>query len=317
MDYQPIRRKPYPRPRLDEDLILSWADAHFERLGVWPGKDRSGSVDGHSGETWGAIDHALKKGYRGLLLGSSLSLLLKERRGVQLQGDKPQLTVDQILDWMDRHLKSYGTYPHVRDGAIDGTDCETWSGVDQALQAGLRGLPATSSLAKLLQERRGKRNTAAPSGLSVDLVLSWMDEHHSRTGRWPTQTTGEVRAAPLERWSYIDKALRNGRRGLPGESSLVQLAILYRGRKSIVTSVAPLDIEQIAEWMAAYALRHGKYPTKRSNTIEESPEDNWEAVDAALRNGHRSLPGRQTLAQLRSELIAEGRLPLVKSRRSK
>lgn len=92
-------RKPR-RPPLDEDLILSWADEHFEQFGVWPNLN-SGPVTDRDGEHWERIDKALRKGYRGLLLGSSLANLLFECRGVINRLNRPNISVEDILVWAD------------------------------------------------------------------------------------------------------------------------------------------------------------------------------------------------------------------------
>jgi hypothetical protein len=74
--YRSVRnRKALPRLRSKE--ILAWADAHFERTGKWPTAD-SGSIPGTSGETWLAVESALRKGIRGG--GSSLHRLLVRYR---------------------------------------------------------------------------------------------------------------------------------------------------------------------------------------------------------------------------------------------
>ena len=67
------------RPRLTLELILAWADAHRERTGEWP-VVTSGAVHGVVGETWIAIDRALRRGSRGLPGGSSLPKLLDEQQ---------------------------------------------------------------------------------------------------------------------------------------------------------------------------------------------------------------------------------------------
>jgi hypothetical protein len=51
------------------------------------------------------------------------------------------------------------------------------------------------------------------------LILSWADEAHARSGRWPKQEDGPVQAAPGKKWMNINQALRLGLRGLPGGSS--------------------------------------------------------------------------------------------------
>jgi hypothetical protein len=71
------RGKPHKfrQPPLTVKQILAWADAHFDLAGEWP-KAPSGPVAGAPGETWRAIDEALRRGHRGLPGDSSLSWLL-------------------------------------------------------------------------------------------------------------------------------------------------------------------------------------------------------------------------------------------------
>ena len=53
--------------------------------------------------------------------------------------------------------------------------------------------------------------------------MSWAGAHHRRTGRWPTCNLRAITDAPGEKWNNIDDALRQGRRGLKGGSSLAKL----------------------------------------------------------------------------------------------
>src|SRR5262249_54787237 len=59
--------------------------------------------------------------------------------------------------------------------------------------------------------------------LTRTAILRWARRHRRRTGRWPTAASGPVARAPGETWQAVDTALRAGRRGLPGGSSLVKL----------------------------------------------------------------------------------------------
>jgi hypothetical protein len=59
--------------------------------------------------------------------------------------------------------------------------------------------------------------------LTVGLVLAWADDHHGRTGRWPSRSSGPVQGVPGENWYALNQALADGRRGLPGGSSLSRL----------------------------------------------------------------------------------------------
>src|SRR5205807_938374 len=86
-----------------------------------------------------------------------------------------------------------------------------------------RGLRGGSSLARLLAQHRGRRNHLDLPQLSQKKILEWMDAHHEHKGEWPNTNSGEVVDAPGERWKLIDDALREGRRGLLGGSSLAKL----------------------------------------------------------------------------------------------
>lgn len=68
-------------PPLEESRVLSWADAHYRRTGWWP-TCRSGPIAEAPGETWLAVDQALRRATRGLGGGSSLARLLLRSRQV-------------------------------------------------------------------------------------------------------------------------------------------------------------------------------------------------------------------------------------------
>ncbi len=69
-------------PRLTIKQILAWAKAHYVRTGRWP-QVRSGAIHDAPGETWCAVEDALRYGLRGLKGGSSLARLLSRRLGVR------------------------------------------------------------------------------------------------------------------------------------------------------------------------------------------------------------------------------------------
>ena len=133
------------------------------------------------------------------------------------------LTVEQVLHWADRQQAHTGRWPHAGSGRVFGAHGQTWQAVNQALVRGGRGLPGGSSLARLLEEHRGKRNKARSPPLTVEQILLWADLHRARTGRWPTPLSGPVHEAPQESWRAISSALWGGHRGLPGGFGLPQL----------------------------------------------------------------------------------------------
>jgi hypothetical protein len=101
--------------------------------------------------------------------------------------------------------------------------------VEMALSLGARGFPGGSSLIQLLVERRGIRNRKRPPPLTIPQILAWADAHHTRVGEWPAESSGPVAESPEDSWRTISRALRNGRRALPGGSSLAQLLAQERG----------------------------------------------------------------------------------------
>jgi hypothetical protein len=100
------------RPELRQEQILAWADAHRRRHGSWP-TSHGGPVWGAPGETWPALNMALRTGLRGLPGGYSLALLLRRERGVGERRGRPRrgcLVIDRLrargltLAEIGRHL---------------------------------------------------------------------------------------------------------------------------------------------------------------------------------------------------------------------
>jgi hypothetical protein len=175
------------------------------------------------------VETALRRGQRGLPGGSSLAELLAHARGVRNKARLPAMTLQQILAWADAHHARTGRWPTASSGPVAEAPGETWGAVVHALQEGLRGLPAGSSLARLLAAERGTPNRAGRPRLRVGRIRAWAEAHRRRTGRWPTARSGPIPEAPGETWLAVECALREGRRGLPGGSSLARL--LGHGRR--------------------------------------------------------------------------------------
>jgi hypothetical protein len=68
---------------------------------------------------------------------------------------KATLTVEQILRWADDHHARAGDWPGTAAGPVPACPDVTWRQIDNALRLGLRGLPGASSLAQLLEQKRG------------------------------------------------------------------------------------------------------------------------------------------------------------------
>jgi hypothetical protein len=277
---------------LTVEQILTWADAHKAATSDWPSKN-SGQVTG-TDEMWARVNSALQQGQRGLPGGSSLAKLLAEHRGVRNAQELPPLTVEQILAWADAHKAATDDWPNQKSGRVAGTE-ETWAGVNDALVAGRRGLPGRSSLAKLLAEHRSIRNIHDLSPLNIPQILTWADTHKAATGDWPNMKSGQVTATD-ETWLGIDDALRKGRRGLPGGSSLAKLLAKHRNVRNHY-DLSILTIKQILAWVDAHKAETGEWPNRESGQVKGTDET-WSRVDSALQQGLRGLPGGSSLATL-------------------
>ena len=290
-------RNPRNLPWLTVARILEWADLHKNRTGEWPNLS-SGRVLG-TDDTWAGINHSLWAGRRGLPGGTSMAILLAEHRGVRNLSDLPPLTEELILAWADAHRERTGEWPNIQSGAIDDASGEKWANVNAALQTGGRGLPGNSSLAKLMQERRGVRNVGNLPSLTEAQILEWADTHKNRTADWPTKMSGPIADAPGETWANVNVALSQGGRDLPGGWTLAKFLEERRGVPHIFNR--PVTEEQILVWADSHKDRTGKWPTVKSGPIFEVPGETWLGIYHALRKGVRNLPGGSSLAQLLDE----------------
>jgi len=284
-----------PRPALTITQILTWADAFHERFGRWP--TRTDKDRGLPDTTWSAINTCLHVGLRGLNPGSSLAQLLLARRGRRHKGRLPRLTHTKILRWADDHRTRTDQWPSQYSGPVLATTGETWGALNVALNTGCRGLPGGSSLAQLLEAKRGARNHLTLPPFSQEQILVWTDAHLARTGQWPRQASGCIAEAPGETWAAVDSALGKGRRGLPGGRSLARLLHSQRGVRNIA-ALPSLECWEILIWAGTHQNRTGRWPTAKSGSITEAPGETWASVDAALWEGARGLPGGDSLARL-------------------
>jgi hypothetical protein len=276
---------------------LAWADAHQRRTGRWPVTASGPVTAGPLGLTWRALDNALRLGLRGLEGGSSLAQFLAEHRHVRNPSQLPRLSRQQVLASADAHQKRTGAWPTAQTGPVAGASGETWRALDSALRVGLRGLPGGSSLARLLAEQRGVHNLQDLPRLSPGQILAWADAHHRRTGQWPGAVPVPVADALGETWAGLNTALRNGRRGLPGGSSLARLLAEQRGVRNPM-ELPRLTVRQVRVWARAHRRCTGEWPTRRSGRVAEAPGETWSAIDAALGDGCRGLPAGLSLSRL-------------------
>jgi hypothetical protein len=51
-------------------------------------------------------------------------------------------------------------------------------------------------------------------------------------------------------------------------------------------------------WADAHHARTGRWPHRYSGLVLEAPGESWDRINGALREGHRGLPGGDSLAKL-------------------
>jgi hypothetical protein len=112
--------------------ILNWADAYHRRNGRWPNED-SGPVDDAPGETWKAVEAALRQGRVASPGGSSIARLLAKQRGVRNCHNLARLTASMILAWADAFRARTGRWPKKNDGAIPEAKGDDWAAIDACL----------------------------------------------------------------------------------------------------------------------------------------------------------------------------------------
>lgn len=280
------------KPPLTHQQILAWADAHYARHGKWP-TQTSGPIDG-TDETWNGVCAAMFLGNRGLPEKQTLPMLLKESRGHRLQSDKPRLSEEQLLAWIDEFKAKHGSWPTRKSGAIDGTE-DTWASINSALRSGCRGLSGGTSLTQFLKQHRGHVPQHEKDSLTVEGILQWADAHHSMTGAWPNRTSGPI-PGTSDTWRIVNSALMGGGRGLPKGGSLA--ALLHEHRDFVPKNRKPqLTVDQILIWADAFFAERGKWPSQDGGDIVGTDE-NWAGINAALAAGSRGLPGGQSLPTL-------------------
>jgi len=204
---------------------------------------------------------------------------------------EPENSAAVFVTWAEAHYRRTGRWPTAKSGVIADAHGETWLAVAMALRNGLRGLPGGSSLSQLLAERRGPSLAKNRPPLTIEQILAWADAWHARAGQWPILDSGPIPEARGETWAGINRALRYGRRGLPGGSSLGRLLAEHRGVRK-AGSLPKLSLNKILAWVDAHRRRTGQWP------ILEARGETWAAVDAALLARSRGLRVRSSLARL-------------------
>lgn len=149
----------------------------------------------------------------------------------------------------------------------------------------------------LLFERRGVKHRLHPPRLTARTVLGLAESYFKKHGAWPAVWSGKIDDAHGT-WRAIDKALRYGRRGLPGGSSLSLLLLKERGVRN-VHALSRLSGRLVLSWADAFRAKRGRWPNRESGPIPEAetPGETWATVNGAFIAGSRGLSGYGSLAR--------------------
>jgi len=245
-------------------------------------------------------DSRFSSGYLKTILPRKQRLIMPRRHRAQKSHDRrlaPPLSISQILAWADDFQARRGIWPRANSGRIPGALGTTWCAVDAALRNRFRGLSVTSSLSKLLQAERNVRHRLDLPPLRIARILQWGDAYFAKTGRWPGESSGPIPASGGESWRTVEDALRDGTRGLPGNSSLPRLFAALRGRRNHM-ALSPLRIRDILAWADRHFRSTGRWPKHNTGLVSAAPHETWSGVNMALWHGLRGLPGGSSLIQL-------------------
>jgi hypothetical protein len=222
-----------------------------------------------------------------------------KQRPPRLRHRPPRLTIGQILAWTDWEHEQTGRWPQCKDQHVLANPNEKWANIDALLRTGGRGLPRGYgySLPRLLAEYRGVRNIGDLPELTSTQIKAWAEAHYKATGQWPHSQSGPIPGTLGESWESVERALREGTRGLPGGDTVAEFMAWHFGARN-KAGLPPLTRKQILAWADAYRQRTGHWPRVLSGPIPEAPGETWQIVDNGLREGLRGLEGGSSLAQL-------------------
>ncbi len=196
--------------------ILKWAKSFHRKYGRWPSV-KAKPVRGQK-SSWASIDHCMRSGLRGCQPGGSLASFLESHVGVVNPRDKPQLSIREIVSWMETYHATHGEWPTIRSGRVAGHG-ETWGGIELALTRCQRGVKKKTSLADLRHRYLGVVNPQDQSPLTLRWIKKQIHLYFRKTGRWPNTQSGSI-PGTTETWQKVASALWGGLRGIEIKTTL-------------------------------------------------------------------------------------------------
>ncbi len=151
-----------------------------------------------------------------------------------------------------------------------------------------------------LEKAGHKKNHLKKPDITVEQILEAAVQFHTRTDEWPGRDTKERNpdgALKDTTWLSIDAALRVGNRGLPGGSSLAD-ELEKAGHKKNQSKQPVITVGQILEAAVQFHARTGEWPSQHTKEPVRDgalKDMSWKAINSALYQGNRGLPGGSSL----------------------
>jgi hypothetical protein len=136
-----------------------------------------------------------------------------------------------------------------------------------------------------------------PANLEIYQIVKWADEHFIRHGTWPTGHSGVIPGSGGESWHQVQYALRTGKRGRRGRTTLLRVLNRWRAGRKLMKPPS-LSVAQIRRWADDYYAANGRWPMRQSGGIPGTPGETWRKIENALIRGDRGLPGGSSLARV-------------------
>jgi hypothetical protein len=129
-------------------------------------------------------------------------------------------------------------------------------------------------------------------------ILAWVDAYFSEHGQWPKSRSCKIEGTN-ETWYAVGDAMRAGRLGFSGRSSLVQFLHQYREVQPYhQPSQVQITEKEIIRWAKEHHATTGRWPGCMEQVMVEESGLTWRRIDSALRLGLRGLPGGSSLCRL-------------------
>jgi len=278
------------------DKIINWVKIFKEKYGEYPYVDEKRIIIEQGNFSWKILNKSLKRGYRSLPGGYSLSRLICDNfnEKPRTRQSKFKISESDIIYYMQKFKDIYGFIPNCGTKE-EIPDCpgKTWSDIHTYLYAGkvIGLIGERSGLQQMASKHFGQINNSDFPNLTTEMIINWLKLFYDIYEYYPSAIDKkEVPDAPLcVTWTKIHKSLYHGLNGLPGGSSLAKIKEEYLGQVN-KSNLPPWTEDKIALVMYQFNDLYGYYPKADEKfAVPGHPNDTWCGLSSALQQGKRGL----------------------------